>query len=336
MNLESSDNLVRVTGKRALTLVELLVVITIIVLLCALTAGVATRAIGTAKLAICAAGMDSVATGIVQYTMDNGRRYPVRNSLRMMTVLQDAGLRWTSIRGVLQSADNTQRVDDRPSIKPYMSIRNLLDPFCNAIDLDDPATTQRMDTWVFAPYEMWWDFQYDGFERMSRLGDGFSWQNPDTGKKSRWKILVADMNTYRGSVDAALSSHNDRDGRLVEDTELGTYMYEDGTRDYHSFYTNSGPWAGGDKRGPQDYNFAYDDGSVSTIHDVPAMAWGEAPVSGVNVRSSSGNVFIGNSPGGSYRGVPGSERMAVAPWAPWASAEWRPYHDGDYVLLPAQ
>jgi prepilin-type N-terminal cleavage/methylation domain-containing protein len=318
--------------QRGLTLVELLVVTAVVVVLLALMMTMTTSALNMSKLALCAAGMDSVATGVVQYAVDHRRSYPYRSSLRMMTVLEDAGLRWTSIRGVLQSADHTQRLDDRPPIKPYMSLRNLLDPFCDAIDLDDRGTAERNDTWVFAPYEMWCDFQYDGFSRMSRLGDGFSWRNPDTGKLHRWRVLVGDMNTVRGSVDAVLSSHNDRDSRLVQDTELGTYAYADGTRDYHSFYTNSGPWSAGDRRGPQDYNYAYDDGSVRPMRGVRAIAWGPA-MDGPGVRISRLGLTVGPQSGADLSDL--GENLALAPWAPWEPTEWRPSRDGDYVVLPA-
>ena len=64
--------------RKAFTLVELLVIITIIVVLLALLAPAMGKAIYQAQLAACATRLKSFATGVTVYAIDYRRSYPHR------------------------------------------------------------------------------------------------------------------------------------------------------------------------------------------------------------------------------------------------------------------
>src|SRR5688500_13745385 len=63
---------------RGFTIVELLVVITIIVILLALLMPGMDRAIYQAELAVCAAKLDAVSSGTTLYALNHRRAYPYR------------------------------------------------------------------------------------------------------------------------------------------------------------------------------------------------------------------------------------------------------------------
>src|ERR1051325_2010409 len=67
------------------TVVELLVVITIIVVLLSLLAPAMDRAIYQAELAVCESRLKAIGTGSQVYAMDYQRHYPVRSAVQVAT-----------------------------------------------------------------------------------------------------------------------------------------------------------------------------------------------------------------------------------------------------------
>lgn len=70
------------TRARAFTLVELLVVVTIIVVLLSLLAPAMDTAIYQAELAVCGTSQRATAAGAIAYAMGSARRYPDRAGVR--------------------------------------------------------------------------------------------------------------------------------------------------------------------------------------------------------------------------------------------------------------
>src|SRR5688500_12548189 len=111
----------------AFTLVELLVVITIIVILLALLAPAMDKSIYRAELLRCAANLQGTATGIQTYTIDFKRSYPYRPMCR--------GLNGNPYR--LNS--NGAGRDVRPQLRKYININgHLFEPFSPVkVDFDN-------------------------------------------------------------------------------------------------------------------------------------------------------------------------------------------------------
>src|SRR5687768_392095 len=99
------------TLPRAFTIVELLVVITIIVVLLALLAPALDRAIYQAELAVCGANQRGIASGVGTYAMSYRRNYPNRfldaNGGYMAGELYHMG----------------DAFDDRPMLTPFIPLK---------------------------------------------------------------------------------------------------------------------------------------------------------------------------------------------------------------------
>src|SRR5687767_44112 len=81
----------------AFTLVELLVVMTIIAVLLALLTPALDVAVYEAELVVCASRLDALAKGVTHYALDFRRQYPYRKGARTVDwwfpyLLHDAGL----------------------------------------------------------------------------------------------------------------------------------------------------------------------------------------------------------------------------------------------------
>src|SRR5687768_324821 len=70
-------NLEKPMSRRGFTLVELLVVVTIIVVLLAMLVPALSKAVYQAQLAQCAAGLRATGTGVIEYASANRRFYPL-------------------------------------------------------------------------------------------------------------------------------------------------------------------------------------------------------------------------------------------------------------------
>src|SRR5688572_2452466 len=95
------------------TLVELLVVITIIVILLAMLAPAMDTAIYQAQLAVCATNLKGIAPGVTAYAMNNQRRYPDRRTVQNNL--------WVNL-----IKDNTAATDYRAMVRPYLSVNGNL------------------------------------------------------------------------------------------------------------------------------------------------------------------------------------------------------------------
>ena len=111
------------------TLIELMVVVTIIVILLALLAPGLDRAIYQADLAVCAAQLRTIATGAILYTQSNKRFYPWRPCRLSNGSNRPIDLYF--------GFNQLHQDDDRLVLKQFIAINKTLnDPFVQKIDLE--------------------------------------------------------------------------------------------------------------------------------------------------------------------------------------------------------
>ena len=193
---------------RGFTLVELLVVITIIVVLLALLAPALDEAVYQAELAVCGSRLKSTGTGVITYTTDFRRRYPYREGVVSNS---SWAADWISVRPI----NSIRTYDDRPMLRPYMSLRTLVCPLAGVIDLDNT----QPESMVLSPYKLWFGWKYNGDEAaMFRLGDAWTWSYDSATVRvvNRLTVLAGDYDMIAyASPDAAWSSHPDKDGKMT-------------------------------------------------------------------------------------------------------------------------
>ena len=259
---------------RAFTLVELLVVITILIVLLALLAPALDRAVYQAELAVCAARQHAIIASVTSYTAAYKRAYPV-NQIRRQGGFQPAEI------GVEILAEQ----DLRPVIKDYIPFVAMLDPLAGSVDLWEEANEPATE--VFSTYELWMGWRFTGplaGKGMIRFGDKVEWRDNLTpappGHTSpftvRSNILVGDANGVQIS-HFSRASHPDVDGRLRLHLAQNGPNAPDDLRGNDivvpagAVSQTRADWVMGvssNPRGTVDLNYGYDDGSVSRFTGV--------------------------------------------------------------------
>jgi competence protein ComGC len=127
----------------AFTLVELLVVITLIVVLLALLTPALDRAVYQAELVVCSARLHALGTSVTHYAMDHQRRYPAR------AVSDSAGgsqRRPTEIKVHME-------YDERPILKGFLQINAMLNcPLTQRMDYEENIDPESS---INVPYGLW-------------------------------------------------------------------------------------------------------------------------------------------------------------------------------------
>ncbi len=264
---------------KGFTLVELLVVITIIVILLALLTPAMDRAVYQAELASCAARLHGIATGVTQYASGNNRAYPYRPTL----VPTNASLkRPSSIR--------QDDVDDRPYLQQAMNgLDVLIDPLAAKFDLD------ANPKYIHVNYNLWFGMYFPatmgGGKPMRKLGDRLDWADTTRGGNQRYhfSVLASDVdwlvpyytNEYLlPASQHVITSHPDRDNLL--------YLQQIHTGEWElSWWTHSETHA----RSELELNFALADGSVERWTDVK---WDDDRMARVPANTAGGNWTSGS------------------------------------------
>jgi len=245
--MDSPKTRPRFSWSRAFTIVELLVVITIMVVLLALLVPAMDRAVYQAELAVCATNQKAVISGVTVYAASNKRSYPDNPYLGGTTPHH----LW---RGGPWNMSFASRFSD------YVDVNSTLnDPLTTDVDFENSIS----GTYVEADYFLWFGWQYSGEAGMLRLGGRWSYTSPSTPPLShRFSFLVSDEDGVFGQ-QAAQASHPDVEGRMAEET------YQDQPRrtallgPFDAKYTSSYYWlAPGVRRGTIDEHHGYADGSV--------------------------------------------------------------------------
>ena len=222
---------------RAFTLVELLVVITIIVILLALLTPAIDRAMYEAEMAVCAANMRGVGTAIGMYAADNKSFYPPR------PIAEDrpTGLSGQFLLGAVQDA--------RGGLMPYLALKSLIDPFCKPVDLGPESNDP--DTFTYSSNALWFSWRFmpenngQWLPGLRKLGDRLVWKEPNDTYTYKFDILISDSQALNMVTPFfSHTSHYDYEGAFVNQTlqrspgiSPGTYTYSWWISDLSQSYT---------------------------------------------------------------------------------------------------
>jgi prepilin-type N-terminal cleavage/methylation domain-containing protein len=231
------------------TLVELLVVVTIVVVLLALLAPALDKAIYQAELVRCGAQQKGVANGANIYAVDFNRSYPDR---QVFNRLKEQPL-------TLAQNANRGQADDRPMLRTHLDLRGLIEPLSGSYPIAPEETAGY--SWVFSGFELWFSAGYPNHPWMQKLGQRFSWTddfNYSPGRRLGFKVLVSDFD-FVGSDDRNICGHPDADGIMAP-------LQSHGPGNFFTRWEDAGE--NGRVRGPVDLNYAYADGSVLQLSSV--------------------------------------------------------------------
>lgn len=246
---------------RAFTLVELLVVITIIVALMAILAPAMDRAIYRAELAACAARLKAHGTTALTYAMDFRRHYLYRAAIMDATPYRPDYLALTG--------PNVPNHDDRPALRPYMALNKLMAcPFVKEVEFDQAeksAPVPAAKVLLYTSYAYWygWRFATSADQTqpgMYKLGDRFVYDGVS------FNVLACDTDIIQNGGFVNDAHPETKDPVLGLFTERGNGIPNPVVASYPTFSY----WASWTNfnRGPVDRNFAFDDGSVRGIDDL--------------------------------------------------------------------
>ena len=263
--------------REAFTIVELMVVITIIVVLLALLTPGMEQAIYQAELAVCGTTLRTHGTGVLTYAFDYKRAYPYRVAIRDRDPLV-----WQPTQLYINSFEI--KVDERPTLRPYTSIDTTLCALSGGIDADRPPGFN--DAWVYGNYNRWYGWRYAGQPGMFKVGDKLTYLGPydaahmESGLK-QFSVLVTDRDAYGPQEhNSAQSSHPDANG------VLRSWRFQDAQAppQWNPYGPASGVVYGGritlsiwmtfdqSAKGELDLNYAYDDGSVRRLNNVRSLS----------------------------------------------------------------
>ena len=225
---------------RAFTLIEMLVVVSIIVLLIAMLLPSLGKAKYNAQLTLCQTRLKQVGASAIHYAINSSRFYPQRRG-------PSRGWKPNQLAG--------SGVDDRPVIEEFISINALLNcPLTGWVDFEgSPGTIP-----ITASYHLWAGFGYNsGGERpMRRMGSRMTWDGHE------FSVLASDRDVVHQGGTWVHGSHPDRK-RVMYDEVLGPgpdSHFGGGTYTFSRWQSHVTH-----ERSDIDMNFAYDDGSVKQL-----------------------------------------------------------------------
>ena len=278
------------TSPAAFTLVELLVVITIIVVLLALLMPALDKAIYQAELAVCGTNLHGIGLGIGNYAMNHRRQYPYRRGARENGTWEP---------GFIASG----AFEERTPLQGFVALDMLQCPLTQKVDLSvDVATngTKAIDrgtgffSAVASSYNLWYGWQYrtggTPAKGMFRVGDRFEWQGDS------FNLLASDIDrpNFAGRV---LGSHPDADGvmrKIVsQDSNENPWNVQAGgtsvTQNRHTWSV----WFSDQtyQRGLIEMNFAFTDNSVERLNSVKVQ--GDARMTSVPPTAETSGTWPG-------------------------------------------
>lgn len=237
------------TKRPAFTLLELMVVTAIIALLLAMLMPAIDRAVYAAQMAAEGANLKGSVEGLYSYAANHRSRYPYRAYFDVNQGPNGVEL--------LKVGDNP-RWDLRPVLRPYLPMKNLLDPFSAHINYD----TLDPDGNIQCNYSLWFDYGVFGSSRMSRVGSRFTWLGDS------FSVLIGDFDLVVPVSGAVFNGHADEKGVMSfvvgeNLTEFGLPGAVAGPQGRKWSYSRWQRWSDGEwRRGPVDQQYGYQDGSV--------------------------------------------------------------------------
>jgi len=279
---------------RGFSLVELLVVITIIVVLVSLLAPALDQAIYQAELASCGANLRAIGIGASTYAMEHGRAYPYREGVHYA----DVETRPYTIKQGVQNQEH----DDRKYLRGYLALNKVLnDPLCRPMEIEnaDPAS------WIWLPYNLWFGWKYSfvplnprvqgGSDKgMFRVGDRWEFTHNGNQPSMSFRALAGDTWWTRSDQIDLISAHPDGDGLLAPEyvqnvaNPAAAATYAD--PDFKMTFSRWSVFTASRKGGPIDLNYVMDDVSVLRIDRLAYDAYlgGDTRVERVSANSRSG------------------------------------------------
>lgn len=254
------------------SLVELLVVVTIIVVLLALLSPALDQAIYQAELARCSVQVRGIASGAVHYTIDHKRFYPQPLSGRA-TVGTTGGVQGNPAQHQIEQLGERSAPEHflLPVIQDHIREQLLLCPLAS-FKLSFAAADNAPETRLFANYSLWFGMKYNqaGNTGMFKLGDRFSHKEGGAnGRLRRFSLLASDLNALNPNQEA-IGTHPDRAGVLPpwggQNIENGSPALDSAPRVTIARWHRRNVL-----RGLMDFNVAYDDLSVERIANSPIL-----------------------------------------------------------------
>jgi prepilin-type N-terminal cleavage/methylation domain-containing protein len=263
---------------RGFTLIELLVVVTIIVVLLALLTPALDKAIYAAELASCGAQQHGIVAGAINYAMNNKRRYPYRAGTNESTSGNYFPMYITLPFNAVHNKGNPFGYDDRPLLRPYMSMKAMLCPMApEPVDFEGAPS----DSYICTSYSLWFGWKYTELPQnhssrgLERYGMGWTFSKPHPNDASRqliqkFSVLMGDTHGQWG-FGLNVYAHPDRDGRAIarvrQEEAWGGGPAQGQDKNTLSFWEITT----GLPSGPQfDENYGFEDGSVRSYKDVYA------------------------------------------------------------------
>ncbi|MEO0477730.1 MAG: prepilin-type N-terminal cleavage/methylation domain-containing protein [Planctomycetota bacterium] len=229
--------------RRAFSLIELLVVISIIALLIAILLPALGRAKHSAMLSQCLSNQRQVAIGGMNHAADNKELWPERempfneNGLSAPHVLK------------FSSGEADKAYDDRPALTPYIDL-NLVGqcPFNKQLDYENSTADQ-----IQGNYNFYFGFEfYSNEQRMENISDKMTFDGDE------FDIIVGDMTKVYADRPWTRSAHP------VKGTGgMGANVRDDATWTSASYLLT-----GTIDRGGLELNFTRTDGSGFTIGSI--------------------------------------------------------------------
>ena len=265
--------------RAAFTLVELLVVITIIVVLLALILPAMGMAIYQATLAKCAANQRMVCVTLIGYATSNGRYYPPRPSVPPQGYDGPFGVVAVSPSAVsVPPLAVRTGYDMRPVIRKQLELNPSTVcqcPLVETIDLEE----RLPDEYVYGNQALWFGWFYyrvtpimakdndtklyragEPMPGMEKLGDRMEAEEQDTRQVKEYTLLISDTDRQRESPNGSTTSHPDpREKRMVN--SVWVRLTAGGIPPHTASLwgdTNG-------NRGSVDHNFGYADNSVRRV-----------------------------------------------------------------------
>jgi prepilin-type N-terminal cleavage/methylation domain-containing protein len=270
------------------TLVELLIVVTIIVVLLALLTPAMDKAIYEAELAVCSAQQRTIAQGALNYALDQRRHYPHRPAVDNVESNWQAGT-------LYHKPGAWGPYDDRPTLRPYLHINRLLnDPLVRPVVLDEgPDAVPRssdLTADVVSSTQLWFGYRYANESGMHRIGDRWTFGN------GAWAfdVMVSDRDVV-GGQGGVPKPQNDPAGWVVQGSLKTAGVKAAGVQSSHpddqgtlanvAIQDGEHPWGGQNlnltmslwinltpayrgQRGTLDTNYTFQDLSVHRYRDV--------------------------------------------------------------------
>ena len=259
------------TSSRAqgFTIVELLVVMTIIVVLLAMLAPALDKAIYQAELASCAGKLRVIGAAVTDYANDHRGWYPYNRA-------HDTAVRENWLTRMLRHNNPSWAgdTDTRPALRPY--IPKINDVFTDPMVPRPVELDQSNADLLYGSYNLWYGWAYtwsypDGKlgkeDGMFKIGQKFSWgYDWDTGGRveRRFSSIAGDFDRVNGGYVASHPDKSNNSWFWAQVEEGGDALLEPRKT------TTAAQWVtgGGREHGLIDMNAALQDLSVRRFNDV--------------------------------------------------------------------